>query len=56
MSVNTKGLVICVVSPNKGMYLQTFIHAHIKQLPLVSNGIVETVYGDSLPRYRETDS
>lgn len=48
---NSDNPTICIVSPNKNAYSETFIQAHIKHLP----AHVEVLYGDWFPRYSASD-
>jgi colanic acid/amylovoran biosynthesis glycosyltransferase len=43
--------VICVISPSKNIYSETFIRAHIERLPAT----VKVLYGGWFPTYREDD-
>jgi colanic acid/amylovoran biosynthesis glycosyltransferase len=45
------GPVVCVISPNKEVYSETFIRAHIERLP----ARVKLLYGGSFPTHMEDD-
>jgi colanic acid/amylovoran biosynthesis glycosyltransferase len=51
MMRDNKGHVVCVISPNKNIYSETFIRAHIERLPAT----VKVLYGGWFPNYREDD-
>src|SRR5437016_11771349 len=46
------GLCLCIVAPDKNTYSETFIRAHIENLP----GKIHLLYGGALPIFQQDDS
>jgi len=45
--------VVCVVSPNKNVYSETFIRAHIERLPAQVRVLYGGIYEGTLPQYTD---